>query len=302
MRVLLAYISVILIWSTTPLGIKFSVVDGDILLPLIMRMVIGLFLSLFFLAFVNQRISFSKDALATYAASTLGVCGAMLTTYWSAQYIASGLMSVLYGLSPIVAGLFAIPILKERFLSPQKLLGIALAIVGLIIIFLDELQVDNEGWKGVVGICVAVLLYGLSTVLIKRFNSQVSAVSINAGSLLLAMPVFAILWFSQSNTVPVMPSTTALYSIVYLGIFGSFAGFVMYFYILKNLSATSVMLIPLITPVLALLLGNTINNEEITRNTIIGTFFVLSGLLTYQYTKNNMANIKRFLKKQFINL
>lgn len=289
MKVIFAYIGVILVWSTTPLGIKFSVIDGDILFPLIVRMMIGLTLSMLFLAFVNQRITFSKDAVATYAASTLGVCGAMLITYWSAPYIASGLMSVLYGLSPIMAGLFAIPILKERFLTKQKLLGIALAIVGLVIIFFDDINVDSEGWKGIVGILIAVTLYGLSTVLIKRFNSQVSAVSINAGSLLLSMPMFALLWFATGNTAPVMPSQTAMYAIIYLGVMGSFVGFVLYFYILKNLPAMSVMLIPLITPVLALILGNVINDELITLNIIVGAFFVLGGLLIYQF---NLSSLK----------
>ena len=299
MNVLLAYIGVILIWSTTPLGIYFSIADGDILFPLIMRMVIGLLLSVIFLAFVKQHISFSKAALATYAASTLGVCGAMLMTYWSAQYIPSGLISVLYGLSPIIAGLFAIPILKERFLNTQKLLGIIFAICGLIIIFIGELQVDGEGWKGIIGIVIAVMLYGLSTVLIKRFNSQVSAVSINAGSLLLAMPIFAILWFASGHTVPNIPSAKVTYGILYLGVFGSFLGFVFYFYILKNLPATSVMLIPLITPVLALLLGNLVNNESITLHIMIGTVFVLGGLIVYQFNRKQIANLHKLLIKNF---
>ncbi len=297
MKIALAYISVIIIWSTTPLGITFSISDGDILFPLIVRMIIGLLLSLIFLAFVNQRITFSKDAIATYAASALGVCGAMLVTYWSAQYVPSGLISVLYGLSPILAGIYAVPILNESFLSKRKLIGITLALVGLLIIFIDDLIINDEssGLKGVLGIIVAVNLYAMSTVLIKRINSQVSAVSINAGALLLSMPIFALAFFSSNSSIPVAPSNTSVYAIIYLGIFGSFFGFVAYFYILKNLSATSVMLIPLITPVFALILGNIINNEALTFHIVLGAFFVLSGLLVYQVKNSYINNISNKL-------
>ena len=282
MKVVIAYISVILIWSTTPLGIKLSVSDGDVLFPLILRTLIGLILSVFCLAFINGHIRFDRNAIVTYLSSAMAVVGAMLLSYWSAQFISSGLISVLYGLSPVVAGLLAVPILKDPFLRFHQLLGIVLAGVGLTIIFYHELHVGDEGWKGIMGILLAVFMYALSTVLVKRFNDGMSVFATNAGSLLFAMPLFMLIWFFGEHSLPAQWNPTVIYATTYLGIFGSFVGFVLYFYILKKLSAASVMLVPLITPAIAIMLGSTFNGEVVSSSTIIGAVFVLSGLLVYQ--------------------
>lgn len=283
MKVVIAYIGVILIWSTTPLGIKLSIIDGDLLFPLVLRTVIGLALSILCLAFIHECIRFTRQAIMVYLSSAMGVVGALSVTYWSAQFIPSGLISVLYGLSPIFAGVLAMPILKEPFMSLRKLFGVVFAMLGLAIIFYHEMQVSHESWKGVVGIAVAVFMYALSAVLVKRYNHHMTALSTNAGSLLFACPMFAVLWFVSGQSLPDQINTTVIYATLYLGVIGSFVGFVLYFYVLKNISAASVMLIPMVTPALAMLLGNMLNGEVVGKATIIGSVFVLSGLLIYQY-------------------
>ena len=61
---------------------------------------------------------------------------AMSCVYWAAQYIPSGLISVVFGLSPIATGAMAALWLGERALTPVRLLGIGVGIGGLAIIFL----------------------------------------------------------------------------------------------------------------------------------------------------------------------
>ena len=75
----------------------------------------------------------------------------------------------------------------------------------------------------------------------------------------------------------------AAWSIVYLGLIGSVLGFALYYYVLKHVEATRVALIALVTPVIALLLGNYLNGEAIQAEAWIGTVAILSGLLLYEY-------------------
>jgi drug/metabolite transporter (DMT)-like permease len=72
-------------------------------------------------------------------------------------------------------------------------------------------------------------------------------------------------------------------SISYLAIFGSVLGFIMYFYVLKYIDASRVALVTLITPVLALLLGQGLNNESIQPVVWIGTCCILLGMSIYQW-------------------
>ena len=283
MRIFLAYIVVVLIWSTTPLGIKFSVSEGSVLLPLIARTVIGLLFTLVCLGFISERVSFGRLAMKTYMASVLGIVGSMALTYWSAQFIASGLIAVLWGLAPIMAGLFAMPILKESFFGWRKLLGIAIAMSGLAVIFKHELALSTESWKGIAGVLIATVLHGLSMVLVKRYGTRLSPLGTNAGSLLFSLPPLALIFLFGAEQKTLSMGQTVMLATIYLGFFGSFLAFVLHFYVIKKLSPMNASMIMLITPVLALALGHVLNDEVISVTMIIGAALVLLGLLIFQF-------------------
>ena len=48
----------------------------------------------------------------------------MLATYWGARYIHSGLVSLLFGLTPLITSLFAALWLGEEALRPSRLAGL----------------------------------------------------------------------------------------------------------------------------------------------------------------------------------
>ncbi|AQS37914.1 hypothetical protein Sps_02762 [Shewanella psychrophila] len=85
----------------------------------------------------------------------------------------------------------------------------------------------------------------------------------------------------------------SLWSILYLGVFGSQIGFISYFYILQNLKASTVALVTLITPVFAMMLGAQLNDETITDSLVIGAMFVISGLGLYQFGETTIDSIRR---------
>jgi len=105
-----------------------------------------------------------------------------------------------------------------------------------------------------------------------------------AGGLLVALPFYGITWLLiGTETVATTISTRGLLSIVYLGIFGSVIGFMFYYYIIKNLDVKKVSLITLITPILALILGQYLNAESIHMTIWLGSGIVLIGLAIYQF-------------------
>ena len=57
----------------------------------------------------------------------------------------------------------------------------------------------------------------------------------------------------------------------------------LYFYILRHLQATHVALLTLITPVLALFLGQYLNHEDITVWIASGTILILFGMALFQW-------------------
>ncbi len=70
---------------------------------------------------------------------------------------------------------------------------------------------------------------------------------------------------------------------MYLGVFGSVLGFVLYYHMIKHLDAGRIALITLITPVLALLLGHGLNSEAVLPQVWIGTGLILLGLGVHRW-------------------
>ncbi len=281
MKVVIAYIAVIIIWGTTPLGIKLSLMGDDFLSPFVMRTMIGLVVTLLCLSFLTNKVRLEKKYLSLYLISALSLVGAMGITYWAAQYIPSGYISIIYGMAPIFTGIFSVFLLKNNWFSSRELLGISVAITGLIIIFYQDLMVGSESLKGIMGVFLAVVIYSYSAVIIKRDGQQLTPVEMNAGSLILATPILIIIWGLSGFDMPKEVAPLELSAVIYLGIFGSFLGFVLYFFVLQKMSAVNAMLIPLITPILAIAVGNVFNNEAITLNIVFGGILVLCGLIIY---------------------
>jgi drug/metabolite transporter (DMT)-like permease len=143
---------------------------------------------------------------------------------------------------------------------------------------------DPETWVPVAGaLLLSVMAYSASAVAIKRIGADVPALAITIGGLLVAVPLLVTVFLLAGEVVPETVPLRAAWSIVYLGLIGSVLGFALYYYVLKHVEATRVALIALVTPVIALLLGNYLNGESIQAEAWIGTAAILSGLLLYEY-------------------
>ena len=282
MSVRIAYLGVIIIWSTTPLAIKWSGETG-VLLGVTGRMVLGAALCLVIIALMRIKFPWHKHARRSYFAASISIYGAMITTYWGAQFIPSGLIAVIFGMTPIITSIFSMILLGERDINIKKWAGMILGIIGLFIIFNFEININVNSIKGFFAVLFAVFLYSFSSVWIKRENASVPALAMTAGGLLIALPFYGITWLLIGETLPATISTRGLLSIIYLAIFGSVIGFMFYYYIIKHLDVKKVALIALITPILALLLGQSLNGENIHMTLWLGSSIVLIGLAIYQH-------------------
>jgi drug/metabolite transporter (DMT)-like permease len=283
MSVPAAFVGVVLIWATTPLAIKWSSEGAGFLFGVASRMLLGVFVCLVLVAVLSRRMRWHRDALLTYLTAGLGLWGAMTSVYWSAQFLPSGLISVLFGLSPVVTGVMAAIWLGERLLTPFRLTGLALGIAGLSVIFAHGLEIGADAALGIAGILLSVHIHAASAVWVKRIGAGISALETTTGALLIALPLFLCNWFALDGRLPVALDPRTGWSILYLAVFGSALGFILYFYVLRHVEASRVALITLMTPVIALVLGQQVNGEAINLRELIGTAVILIGLACYQW-------------------
>lgn len=290
MSIPLAYLGVVLIWSTTPLAIKWSALGAGFAFAVMARMVIGVVLAALILVVWRVGFPLHRKARQTYLAGGLGLFGAMTCTYWGSQYITSGLVSVLFGLAPLITSLLAAMWLKERALSFARVAGMLLGLAGLGVVFLAESGMGGpDALAGMAALLLAVLIYSASLVWVKKIGDDSPPLAITAGTLAVSLPLFLLIWGLTDGGIPDAMPVRAGMAIVYLGVFGSVLGFALYYYIIRHLDTGRVALITLITPVLALLLGILLNGEIVPVRVWLGAALIGLGLSVYQW--ENLAGV-----------
>lgn len=284
MRITLAYICIILLWATTPLAIKWSAEGAGFVFAAASRILLGTICMVLLLAIRRKRLPAHSKAKRTYFAIAVQIYATMMAVYWGAQFIPSGWVSVIFGLSPFLTALFAAIWLKERSLTFGKTLSYLLGVSGLTIMFRSALELNTQAVYGIISVLAAVSLQTASAVWVKRIQAKLPAATQVTGGLLFALPAYFMTWLVVDNAqLPQQLSVINLASILYLGLVATTIGFMLYYYLLIHLSATSVGMIPLISPIIALYLGHTMNHEAITSKIIIGTALILSALFIHQF-------------------
>ncbi len=282
MRIVFAYITVVLLWATTPLAIKWSGEGPGFLFAVTGRMAIGMFCLLFTLAALRRSLVWHKKARLTYLAVAVQIYGSMIAVYWGAQFIPSGWISVIFGFAPLMTALLACLFFKERHISFSKFCAYCLGVSGLYIMFGSALGLGENAILGIVGVLVAALLQSIGAVWIKHIKAGLPALSQVTGGLGIALPAYLITWWTIDGQWPESLSPVNIAAIVYLGVIATTVGFSLYYYLLTHLSAINVALISLMTPVMSLLLGHLVNHEPLNGQIIAGTSLILAALVMHE--------------------
>ena len=279
-----AYMAVIIIWSTTPLAIKFS---NDSLTPLAsisLRIVLAVAIACVLLVLWSRKWPLRRSNWPVYLAAAIGLFPNMPLVYVASNYIPSGLVAILFGLTPFVNGLLAIPMLGEPRLTATKWLSLVVAMLGLWVVFSEQLNLGEDAATGIVLMVISVIVFCFSSLLVKRLSRDytVQPVEQALGSMIFALPGLMLCWWVMDDDFQLMFSEQSLWALLYLAIIGSLLGFVAYFRILKSMSIATVSLIPLMTPVFAVALGAWFAGERVGLSTLLGGGFILIALGFYQ--------------------
>ena len=279
-NLILTYGLLVFIWATTPLAIVWSVSDLHPMWALVLRFFIALPLAIVVLLILKVRFPVDKVSILSYIAGSLSLIGSQIFTYAATAYLSSGLIALMFGLAPIMAGLIG------RFGFQQKLallqwLGMAVSIIGLGLICLS----DNQNHVKPLGIglmIVSVFAYSLSIFLVKKINANIQAMAQATGSILVStlIAILVVPWIWQY--VPTqMPSAKSLLALFYTVIMASLIAMFCYFKLVQNLKPTTLSLTTVMTPLLAILIGAFLNDEQLSVQVFVGASIVLFGLLLY---------------------
>lgn len=200
--------------------------------------------------------------------------------YWAEQWVPSGLAAILFATFPLLTALFALVFLPGERLRPPMLAGIALGLIGIIVIFSEDLS--KLGGENVLFASIVFMLSpiasALGSVLVKRWGAGIHPVAMTAvpmaiGGALLGCVALVV---ERDAVLHFTPSTIG--SIVYLAFVGTALAFTVYFWLLSHFSATKLSLITYGTPVVAVILGTIAMGERMTPQVLVGAGIVIAGV------------------------
>ncbi|MCU4577325.1 EamA family transporter [Acinetobacter courvalinii] len=279
-NLMLTYGLLVFIWATTPLAIVWSVSDLHPMWALLIRFFIALPLAVTVLLLLKVKFPTHKIALLSYAAGSLSLIGSQIFTYAATAYLSSGLIALMFGLAPIMAGLIG------RFGFKQKLaglqwLGMATSIIGLAMICLSGSQQHVQP-IGIILMLISVFSYSLSIFLVKKINADLPVMAQATGSILVSTLLATLLipWIWQYAPTH-FPSAKSLFALTYTIVMASLIAMFCYFKLVQNLQATTLSLTTVMTPMLAILIGAYLNHEQISAQVFVGATIILFGLVLY---------------------
>ncbi len=275
------YALLVLIWATTPLAIVWSIAEYHPMWVLIIRYFGACIIALAILAVIRNPLPFDKISLKSYVAGSLNLIGAQLFIYLAANYLTSGLMALLFGFSPLIAGLIGHVILKTHKLVALQWFGMVVAVSGLVFVFADSAD-SKVNPIGVVLMLISMVSYISSIFWVKKINASLKPMSQATGSLLVsAVGSLFLIPFIWQSFPTALPSSQAMFGFLFTMILSSIVAMLCYFWLIKRLAASTVSLSNVMTPIIALVLGATLNHEHISTYTFVGVAIVMFGIVLY---------------------
>jgi drug/metabolite transporter (DMT)-like permease len=200
---------------------------------------------------------------------------------WGQTHIASGLASILNATTPIWGVVVAHFLTHDERLSPRKIAGVLLGFGGVATMIGPSL-LSSLGSAALAQLaCVtAALSYALAAVWARRFRRQgISPLSVTTGQLTAgALMMLPLSIFIDRPWTHAFPPLTAWAAIAALALFCTALGYVLYFRLIATSGATNALLVTLLVPPVAIVLGALFLNETLAPQDFMGLGLIALGL------------------------
>ena len=200
--------------------------------------------------------------------------------FWGEQHISSGLAAVLQSTFPLFGLVFAHFHLPSERMTTLKVVGVLLGILGVGVIFSDQLTIAGSmALLGSIALVLSALVGSYSNVLVKAYGGKIDPQILAASQMVFGfVPLLAVGFATEGNPLRFNWTVSALLSLMYLVIVGSVIAFALYYWLVRRMDVTNTMLIALVTPVVAVILGMLVLHEKLNWRLLAGSACIILGL------------------------
>lgn len=203
------------------------------------------------------------------------VAGPFLLIPLGEQHITSALAGILVATTPIFTALLAIRIDHEERSEGLRLVGVAVGVAGVVLLFGVDLGGSSSALLGGLAVVLASVGYSVGSFVVKHRLSHarplgVVAAVMTVSAVLLVIPAIA--------TAPASgPGLGPIAAVVALGVFGTGAAFVIFYLLIGTVGPARTMIVSYLAPGFAVLYGAALLGETITAATLAGLALIVGG-------------------------
>lgn len=200
--------------------------------------------------------------------------------FWGEQYISSGLAAVLQSTFPAFGLVIAHLYLPHERMTPGKIGGVLLGVFGVAVIFSDQLSIAGHmALLGSIALVLSAFFGSYGNVLVKAYGQKIDPQVLAAGQMIVGFPPLLVLGLAtEGNPFRFHWTLTAVLALAYLVVVGSVIAFALYYWLVRNMDVTKTMLIALVTPVVAVILGMIVLGEKLNWRLFAGGACIISGI------------------------
>jgi len=296
--IVIAFFAIYVIWGSTYLLNKIAVSE----LPPLMLASIR-FTSAGVLIFIIAKISGISLAITKKQLINCIIIGFLFLTFgnggvvWALKYVDSGFAALEISAQPLVV-LLMMRIFEGKKIQPMSMIGVVLGIIGIYLLVGQKELISQEGMAlGMFAIFLCMLSWAYGSLYVAKADFP-SNFFINTGYQMLTggiMLFISSVFFGETWSWPSEWSQPVQISMLLLIIFGSIIAFTSFNYLLRVVSPEKVATSTYVNPIIALLLGWYILNEQITTQSVIAAVVLLTGVY-FINTKKKLTLYSRFKK------
>lgn len=299
---ILGFVFLSLLWGTTWLAIKFSLEGLPPFTGACLRFALASIILSFYvyLRKIPLKIKRREFWLLVVTAFLIYFIDYGFI-YWGEQYLSAGVTAIFFATFIIFTAIFSNFIFKSEKFVWHKYIGALIGFTGILTVFYDQLVITKFSTKIILA-SIAILISAaggaMSTVIIKKYLSRMNAFTLTFYQLIIGTLFLAFYSLLCEDLQKIQLNTRTILAVIYLGVFGSAIAFVVFYKLLKQVSAITISLIIYITPIVAVIVDYIFFGELLPLRSIIGMVVIFSGIWITQLNKKRVNWLLLKLKKK----
>ena len=291
--VILAFGLVYLFWGSTYLAIDIAVRTIPPALMCAVRFSIAGVVMLAVCAATGRKIFYSPRQIALSAVvGVLLLMGGNLTLSYAELTVSSGLAALIIAITPLWFLVLDSMLLGHHQISTRGKAGLALGIVGLVVLVWPDLQSGTLGHRELwasISLILGSFSWALGSVLSKRWQSGMDVFSATGWQVTAAGVANFIFALFAGDLSRVHWTTRGISAVLYLVVCGSWIGYTAYIWLLEHVPTSKVSTYAYVNPVVAVFLGWLILHERVDRFILAGSAIVVLSVILVTSAKVKKA-------------